>query len=187
MKVNRLEAHDRLLFYQKQQQDMSDAIMECIKNVPEGIRSPFYVYGHSRSVAYDEKVSILTLGHEFAPDSRLIWMPVITKPKSTPNTYLFLANRQNDIVQIIWMLPKRELWEQYAPGQMFHNENIWTSIQNFLHHRGDLDAPDKDGPTEKQQEEWFKIIGYEAQKKKKMKKEARQVNGAASLPSLEIN
>jgi len=187
MKVNRLEAHDRLLLYQKQEQDMGEAVLECIKNVPEAIRSPFYVYGHSRSVAYDEKVSILQLGYSNAPDTRLLWIPVITKPKSTPNTYLFLANRQTDIVQIIWMLPKRELWEQYAPGQMFHNENIWTSIQNFLHDRAALDAPDKDGPTEKQQEEWFKIIGHEAHRKKKMKKEAMRATSAVILPSSATN
>jgi hypothetical protein len=176
MKVNRLETHDRLLTYQKQQQDMGDAVMECVKNVPDGIRSSFYVYGHSRSVAYDEKVNILQLGYDSAPDSRLIWMPVITKPKAAPNTYLFLANRQNDIVEIIWLLPKRELWEQYAPGNMFHNESIWISIQNFLNDRGRLEAPDKNGPTEKDQEEWFKIIGHEAHKKKKMKQKANDLS-----------
>ncbi len=181
MKVDRLETHDRLLVYQKQQQDMNDAVLECIKNVPDTIRSPFYVYGHSRTVGYDEKISILVQGSEYAPDTRLIWMPVITKPKAVPNTYLFLANKNTDVIEIVWMLPKKELWNQYAPKQMCFNENIWVSIQNFIYDKDQLNSPDKNGPTEKQQEEWFKIYGHEAHKRKNMKESAKRMSKPKTL------
>lgn len=178
MKVNRLETHDRLLEYQKQQQDMGQAVLDCIANVPDGINSTFYIYGHSRSVAYDEKVSILQLGYEEAPDARLLWIPVITKPKVAPNTYLFLGSKRSDVIEIIWMLPKRELWEQYGPGKMFFNENIWVSIQNYLHDKERLNAPDKNGPTDKDVEDWRRIFGHEAQKRKRMKDKSKLVTSA---------
>ena len=170
MKINRLEAHDRLLTYQKQQDDMAIAVMECIKNVPDAVDFPFYVYGHVRTVGLDEKISIVQGGVINPPESRIIWMPIITKPKASPNTYLFLCRKDSDIIEIIWMLPKIELWSQYEPGKMFHNENIWVSIQNFKHNRERLNAPDSHGPTDDQQKRWFKIMGHEAHEKKRISK-----------------
>lgn len=184
MKVNRLETHDRLLSYQKQHDDMGVAVTSCIKNVPDEIRSPFYVYGHSRSVGFDEKLSIIQHGFLSAPETRLIWMPTITKPKATPNSYLFLADKHSDVVKIIWMLPKKELWTQYEPGKMFHNENIWISIQNFLHDNVRLNAPDKDGPTEEDAEKWRHILGHEAHRKKKIREAARRATEGAFGASL---
>lgn len=169
MKVNKFETHDRLLHYQKQQDSMGEAVEECIRNVPDCITSPFYVYGHSKSVGFDEKISLLTLGYEQAPESRLIWIPLITKPKATPNTYLFLARKNSDIIEIIWMLPKFELWQEYSPGKMMFNENIWISIQSYLHHRDKLNEPDKDGPNPQDELEWRRKIGEEALRKKNKK------------------
>jgi len=169
MKIDRLETHDRLLSYQKEHENISHGVQECIRNVPETVSFPFYVYGHGRTVGYDEKVSILQAGAEKTPSNRLIWMPVITKPRPAPNTYLFLCSKNTDLVQIIWILPKRELWEQYAPGKMFHNEVAWDSIQTFLNAKHKLEEKDKDGPTESHQQEWRRIIISEAMKKKREK------------------
>ena len=180
MKVNRLESHDRLLAYQKQHEDMGVAVSECIKNVPDEIHFPFYVYGHSRTVGFDEKLSIVQHGFLNVPETRLIWMPTITKPIPTPNSYLFLAEKHTDVVKIIWMLPKRELWSQYEPGKMFHNENVWTSIQNFLHAKEKLSALDKDGPTEEDVEKWRRIIGHEAHRKRKIREAAKRATEEAS-------
>lgn len=174
MKLDRLETHDRLIEYQKQQKDLSDGVLECIRNVPDAVQCPFYVYGHSRSVDYDEKINIVQTLKKRAPDSRIIWMPVVTKPKAAPNTYLFLCRKNSDIIEIIWMLPKRELWDQYKPGQMCHNENIWISIQNYLNDKERLNAPDKNGPTEKDIEHFRKVIGHEAHQRKKMRSLAKQ-------------
>lgn len=179
MKINRLETHDRLLHFQKQQQSISDGLMDCIKNVPDSITCPFYVYGHSRSVGIDEKTGILLSGHSMAPDVRLLWVPTITKPKAAPNTYLFLARKNSDVIKIIWMLPKAELWSQYAPGQMCFNENIWVSIQNYKDNRIELDRPDPDGPTEKDVQDFRRAYGHEAQKRKKMKERAKATSKLA--------
>jgi hypothetical protein len=170
MKVNKNETHDRLLAYKKKQEGIGEGVLDCIKNVPESIKSPFYVYGHTKTVDFDEKLNILTLGHEESPDSRLIWMPTITKPKATPNTYLFLAKKNSDVIEIIWMLPKFEIWQEYAPGKMMHNENIWISINSYLYHRDQLNAPDKEGPNEKDAEIWRRIYGEEAHKRFNEKK-----------------
>lgn len=170
MKINRLETHDRYLLYQKQQESIGQGVQDCINNVPESVTCPFYVYGHSRNVAYDEKVGILMAGYERSPDERLIWMPVVTKPRPTPNSYLFLCRRNSDVIKIIWMLPKQELWDQYAPGQMCFNENIWISIQNYKYDKNAMSQPDQDGPTANDIEDFRRIIGHEAHKKKRMKK-----------------
>jgi hypothetical protein len=169
MKINRLETHDRLEQFQQQQDNIGLGVEECIRNVPSSITCPFYVYGHSRNVDYHEQVDHLLSGASKAVTSRLIWMPVVTKPKAAPNSYLFLASKKSDVVKIIWMLPKRELWDNFAPGKMMHNENVWTSIQNYKKYRDVLNVPDKDGPTEKDVLEFRKIIGAEAQKKQKQK------------------
>lgn len=169
MNLDFFETHDRLLQFKKQSDNISQGVVECIKNVPDSITCPFYVYGHSRTVENDEKVSILKLGEKRVPDTRIIWMPVVTKPKAAPNTYLFLSRKNSDVIEIIWMIPKKELWDQYAPGKLCHNENIWVSIQNFIHHRDKLNAPDKNGPTERDVEFFRRTIGHEAEAKKAQK------------------
>lgn len=169
MKVDKFETHDRLLQYKKQTDTMGDAVEECIRNVPDSITSPFYVYGHSKTVGFDEKINILSLGYDQAPDSRLIWMPTITKPKAAPNTYLFLCRKNSDVIEIIWMLPKFEIWQEYGPGKMMHNENIWISINSYLYHRDQLNEPDKEGPNERDVENWRRIYGEEALRRKNEK------------------
>ncbi len=164
MKVDKFETHDRLLNYHEKQLDMSDAIMDCIKNVPDDIKGPFYVYGHSRSVQFDEKESIVRLGNH-APDKRLIWIPRITKPEASPNSYLFLCKKNSDVIEIIWMIPPVELWEEYAPGKMMHNENIWISINSFKSNLDLLNAPDKEGPKEKDVISWKNVYVGEYQRK----------------------
>lgn len=186
MKVDILDAHDRLLFYQKQQDDISKGIMDCINNVPDSIKCPFYIYGHARTVDQEEQLSIMQLRYEKVPAQRLIWMPVVTKPKAAPNTYLFLARKGSDVIDIIWMLPKRELWEQYKPGNLCHNENIWVSIQNFLHCPDVLNAPDKNGPTESDIKHFRMTMGFEAQFRKKQK-DAKLKTSELSQAAFEIS
>lgn len=171
MKLDKLETHDRLLFFKKQQEDMSRGIQDCIKNVPVSITSPFYVLGHSRKVDVDEQVDLLYRGSLIVPHERMIWSPRITKPLAEANSYLFLCHKYTDIVEIIWMLPKRELWSQYAPGKIMHNENVWISIQNFKKNRNEMNQPDKNGPKPKDEENWFMIMGEEALRNKSMKSE----------------
>ena len=174
MKLNRLETHDRYEQFQNQWNVIASGYEECLKNVPETINFPIYIFAHPRTIEYDEKVSILKTGAQIAPSTRLIWTPRATKPKAQTNSYLFLGKKNSDIVQTIWLLPPRELWDQYSPGKLTHNEDIWTCIQNFIHHRDALNAPDPDAPNEKQIEYFRKIYG-EAAHERKVEKEKKQL------------
>ncbi len=171
MKVNRLEAHDRFKHFQNQWETISQGCMECIKNVPESIKSPFYVFAHPRTIEADEKLDLFLRGFDKSkiPSTRLIWGPRITKPKAQTNSYLFLANKNSDIVKVIWLLPAEETWEQYGPDKMTANEDVWNSIQNFKHAKEALEAPDPEGPTKKDERDFFFIYGHEARNKNKDK------------------
>lgn len=175
MKLNRLETHDRLLHFNNQSEDMGKGISECIANVPEAIKCPFYVYGFGKLVGNDEKVSLIIQGQKRIPSERMIWVPRISKPRASPNSYLFLARKGTDVVETIWMLPRREYWDQYNPGQLFHNEGIWTSIQNYRNCLHRLNAPDVNGPNPKDVELFIRIMGEEAHKRK-----ANEINSKCS-------
>lgn len=148
MKVDFLETHDRLLHFKSDWESISQAVADCIHNVPDEIKMPFYVYGHSRQIGLDERFNLYFQGHwqkmEDVPSERLIWMPRISKPLAEPNTYLFKAQKGTDLVEVEWILPKRELWDQYAPDNMNHNDVIWTSIQNYHHARAEMEKPDRE-------------------------------------------
>ena len=94
---------------------------------------PFYIYAHTKTLGLDEKISLfnqdindhLTLGvpRKYktladVPEKRLIWQPRLTKPKMSPNTMLFKGYPGTDLVDTIWILPQRELWEQYEIGKL---------------------------------------------------------------------
>lgn len=151
MKINRLETHDRLLEFQKQADLVAQGVQDCIDNVPDTIKTPFYVFGHARTIGMDEKVDIARQMGELdlnkIPSSRMVWMPMPRKPKAVLNSYLFRARKNSDIVEIIWILPPRELWEQYEPGKMTHDETIYFSIQTYLHNKEELEASTEEDLT----------------------------------------
>lgn len=165
MKINRFETHDRLVQFQQQRDTIHEGVMECIRNVPDAINFPFYVYGTSKIVDYDEKIAIIKGGYEQAPDMRLIWVPCITKPKPTPNSYLFLYQKSGDVLETIWMLPRRALWSQYLPGKICYNESIHISIINYTKHYDELCQPEPNGPTLQNQQDFFEIIKEEAKRR----------------------
>jgi hypothetical protein len=153
MKVDFFETHDRLLHFKSDWDVISQGVQDCIDNVPEEIKMPFYVFGHSRQIGMDERFNLFFQGHwqemKDVPSERIIWMPRITKPLAEPNSYLFKAKKGTDLVDIEWILPKKELWDQYEPGKMTHNEVIWTSIQNYKHARAEMEYDDNNLSLEK--------------------------------------
>lgn len=171
MKIDRLETHDRLLEFKSDWEHISQAIQDCINNVPDEIKFPFYVYGHSRQIGMDERFSLFIQGKyksmEEVPSERMIWMPRAYKPKAEPNTYLFRAIKGSDVIETMWILPKPELWEQFAPGKITHNEDIWTSIQNYKHRRKELEAPDSEDLTLHELNEFKRVIRDAAEQKLK--------------------
>jgi hypothetical protein len=174
MKINLLETHDRLLQFQDQWNVISEGCVECIKNVPDGITSPFYVFAHPRTLERDEKVLLVLTGQALPdkiPSTRLIWSPRITKPKAQTNSYLFMAKKGSDMIQTIWLLPARETWDQYEPGKMTYNQDVYNSINNFKYYRQRLEMPEKDGPNENDVENWRRVFAYEGNRKQVQKSE----------------
>jgi hypothetical protein len=152
MKINPLDAHDRLLHFTKQQFNISETCQDIINKRPFGDH-PFYIFAHTR--IHDDGVS-----------TRLIWQPRLTKPKAQTNSMLFKVYPGKDIVKIIWMIPKRELWESFQKNKMTANETITKSIYLFTNQRQLLDAPEDDDYNDEKINQIYKEISISANKPK---------------------
>lgn len=148
MKVDRLEAHDRLLYIQKNQ---SDEIARCVEAVikrrPFG-NHQFYIFAHKREIGMDERFALLMNGSYKSlgevPTHRVIWQPRLTKPKAETNSMLFKAYPGKDEVKVIWIIPEKELWEQYKKGNVTECPDIIESIHKYENDRAALEARDTD-------------------------------------------
>ena len=100
MKLNRLETHDRLLYYKKDQSaSITQGIDDCLKRNPLSIalqrHSPYvYIFAHPRTA--DDGYT-----------KRMLWQARLGKPKAQTNSYLFRAKSNADILEICWMIPPR--------------------------------------------------------------------------------
>lgn len=83
---------------------------------------------------------------------------------------LFKATPGTDVIDIIWIIPKRELWPQYQKGNLAENETVITSIYNFVNHRKKLEAPDEDDATDAEANAIYRQIAFEAKRNKMMDK-----------------
>ncbi len=137
MKINRLETHDRLQHLQKDQsQNLSKGCEDCLNINPLSLalqeKSPYiYIFAHPRTA--DDSLN-----------KRMLWQPRLSKPKAQTNSYLFRAQSKTDILEIIWILPPRELWPQYRKGNITENEIVLWSIDQFENNRENLEREDKD-------------------------------------------
>lgn len=130
MKINILDAHDRLNHFTKQSFNISECVQDLINQRPFG-NYPFYVFAHARTD--DDGIT-----------KRLIWQPRLTKPKAQTNSMLFKVYPGSDIVKVIWMIPARELWKQYEHGLLTENQTVCESIHEFLYHRERMEAKESD-------------------------------------------
>lgn len=142
MKVNRLETHDR---YQHLLKDQSEAVSqgaeECLKRNPYSLRlqakSPYiYIFGHART-------------HENGVDKRIIWDPRLSKPSPQPNSFLFRAKSNSDVMEVCWVIPAEELFSQFKKGNVIENSDvvIW-SVEQYLHNKKELEKPFADDFSE---------------------------------------
>ncbi len=147
MKVNILEAHDRFDYFIKQDFSISKFCQDIINQRPFG-EHPFYIFAHARTLGMDEKMDLFTTGKyasfDKVPEKKMIWQPRLTKPPAQTNSMLFKAYPGSDNIKIIWMIPPRELWAQYKQGNVTQNEIIFTSIYDFEHNIGSLEAKEPD-------------------------------------------
>jgi hypothetical protein len=134
MKINRLETHDRLLHFKKDQSsNIFQGAEDCLKKNEDSLflqsKSPYvYIFAHPRTC--DDGVT-----------KKMYWQPRLKKPESQTNSYLFRAISNTDLIEICWLLPPREMWSQYEEGNITENKEVLISIANYLNHKDKLDAP----------------------------------------------
>ncbi len=136
MKINRLETHDRYQHFTKQNFDIGECCQNLIEQRPFG-EYPFYIFAHARTD--DDGVR-----------KRLIWQPRLTKPEAQTNSMLFKAYPGTDLVKVIWMIPAREMWDQYKRGNITENETVLQSIRDFQNNRLALEAKEPDDLSDEQ-------------------------------------
>ncbi len=156
LKINHLDAHDRLEHLKSHDHSIGECCQDIINQAPFGNRS-FYIFAHGR--LDDDGVN-----------TRVLWQPRLSKPKAQTNSMLFKAMPGTDVVSIIWIIPKREQWAQYQKGNLTENETVITSIYNFINHRKKLEAPDDDDATDEEADAIYRQIALEAKRNKMMNK-----------------
>lgn len=134
IKINPLDAHDRLKEFTSRHQSISECCQDLINKAPFGNR-PFYIFAHART-------------DDDGFTKRIIWQPRLTKPKAQTNSMLFKAHPGTDVIVIVWMIPERSLWKQYNKGNMTQNKLVYESIQSFIKNRAELEKPDDDDPSD---------------------------------------
>lgn len=137
MKLNRLDTHDRLLHFKKDQAlNIAQGAEDCLKKNKLSLaiqaRSPYvYIFAHPRTA-------------DDGFNKRMIWQPRLTKPKAQTNSYLFRAMSHTDNLEICWLLPPRETLKQYEKGQVCENELVIWSYNQFDTKRKELQASHQD-------------------------------------------
>jgi hypothetical protein len=156
VKINPLDAHDRYEHLTKQSFDIAECCQDLINQRPFGDH-PFYIFAHART-------------EEDGATKRLIWQPRLTKPKAQTNSMLFKAYPGTDLIKVIWMIPARELWGQYAKGKLTENKTVSESIYDFQNNRNKLEEKEADDMTDEQVDIIYKEISLAARRKESSKK-----------------
>lgn len=144
MKINVLDAHDRLLHLNKQGINIGECCQDLINKRPFG-EHPFYIFAHARTE--DDGVN-----------KRLIWQPRLTKPKAQTNSMLFKAYPGTDKIKVLWMIPARELWGQFQKGYLTESKIISDSIYAFENERQKLENKEEDDLSDEQIDAIYKQI-----------------------------
>lgn len=131
MKVNILDAHDRYKHFTKQEFSIGDCCQELINSRPFGDH-PFYIFAHPRTEEREPGVR------------RLIWQPRLTKPKPQTNSLLFKGYPGTDNVKVIWIIPAREMWDEYQFGKLAACKIVAESIHDFQYDRAKLEKSEED-------------------------------------------
>lgn len=179
MKIDRLETHDRYAHFTKSEFDIGKTCQDMIDGRPFG-EYPFYIFAHKREIGLDERISIFNTDRiantlnpmyksmEQVPSARLIWQPRLTKPKAQENSMLFKAHPGKDTVKVIWMIPSRDLWDQYTKGKMLENQTVCESIHDFVNNKEKLEAKESDDLPDYMIDLIYMTLSSEAKKKSRL-------------------
>ena len=141
MKIQRLEAHDRLLHLKKDQAyNVWKGAEDCLKRNDLSLalqeKSPYiYLFAHPRT-AEDGVTKIM------------YWQPRLSKPSPQPNSYLFRAKSKTDEITVCWLLPPREQWDQFIKGNVLQDDLTNWSIKQFRYNHGELARDDAEDMPE---------------------------------------
>lgn len=152
IKINPLDAHDRLKHFKKQRFSISECCQDLIDKKPFGNHA-FYIFAHART-------------EDNGIDKRLIWQPRLTKPLSQTNSMLFKVYPGTDQVKVLWIIPSRELWDQYQKGKLSENKTVCQSIHDFENNRQFLDKPEEDDLPDERIRDILKDIILDAKRSK---------------------
>lgn len=150
MKVDRLETHDRLEHFTKQNFSIGECCQDLINQRPFG-NHPFYIFAHARTD--DDGIT-----------KRLIWQPRLTKPKAQSNSMLFKAYPGTDILKVLWIIPAKELWKQFQKGKMTENKTVCESINAFIYNKAQLEMPEEDDLSDAEIDAIYRNIANGANK-----------------------
>lgn len=180
MKINPLDAHDRLLHFQKQSDEIGQAVESCIRSRPEEFLDyPFYVFGHKRQLGLDTRIQwynndfnnsfMYGTPRQYArledvPTDQIIWQPRLTKPKAQSNSMLFRVDPKTDTVEIMWIIPQEELWGSYEKGTMTESEMIYTFIDMFKTNKKALEKPESGDLPDHVIDEIYKAMSFRLNK-----------------------
>lgn len=158
MKINRLEAHDRLLHLKKEQSlNVFQGAEDCLKNNPLSLayqeKSPYiYIFAHPRSIENGNKA--------------LYWQPRLSKPSAQTNSYLFRAQSKTDLIEVCWLIPPREFWPQYKAGNVTENDLVEWSVKQFRYNKIELEKPHADDMSEERMKLILQTIVNEKKQEK---------------------
>lgn len=144
MKLNRLETHDRLQHFVKDQSaNIYQGAEDCLKRNELSLaiqeKSPYvYLFAHPRTA--DDGVNKI-----------MYWNPRLSIPEAQTNSYLFRAISKSDMIEVVWMIPPKEMWSQYQKGNVTESNWCLWSINQFKTNKKLLEKPHPDDlPEEKQ-------------------------------------
>ena len=160
MKLNRLEAHDRLQhFVNDQWKTIAQGAEDCLFKNPDSLalqeKCPYiYIFAHPRT-------------HEDGVTKRMLWQPRVTRPKAQTNSYLFRASSKSDVLIVCWLIPPKEMWSQYKMGNVCESSIVLWSINQFQYNREELEKPDaQDLPDERARQIWLDFLNHESKSKR---------------------
>lgn len=162
MKLNRLETHDRLEHFIKDQSiNIFQGADDCMKinelSLALQDRSHYvYLFAHPRTA--DDGVTKI-----------MYWQPRLTKPEAQTNSYLFRGVSKTDQVEVCWLLPPIEMWGQYKKGNVTESDLVLWSIDQYRHRKHQLEMPEPDDLLDKQIQEIYTEIKQNMRYEKMMK------------------
>ncbi len=118
----------------------------------------------------------------------MLWQPRLSKPKAQTNSYLFRAVSKTDLIEVIWLIPSREMWHMYDPGKVTENIDIAWSISEFEHNRQELEKPHpEDLPEERARLILKDIVDEKLQEVRRKKNKAEKVTEIVDKVQLFFN